>query len=104
MTQDSKQVSINRLDKDYLISCAENEREQLHTAVEFLNNKMQELKNSGKVIGTERIAVMTALNITHELLAYKQENDDYTYTMDTTIRRLQSKINDALIKDRQLEI
>ncbi len=104
MTQDSKPVSINLLDKEYLISCEENEREQLHTAVEFLNNKMQELKNSGKVIGTERIAVMTALNITHELLAYKQENDDYTYTMDTTIRRLQSKINDALIKDRQLEI
>ncbi len=104
MTQDSKPVSINLLDKEYLISCAENERELLHTAVEFLNNKMQELKNSGKVIGTERIAVMTALNITHELLAYKQENDDYTYTMDTTIRRLQSKINDALIKDRQLEI
>ncbi len=104
MIQDLKPVSITILDKEYLISCAEDEREQLLTAVEYLHDKMQELKSSGKVIGTERIAVMTALNITNELLAYKQENDDYTYTVDTTIRRLQSKIDDALVKEGQLEI
>ena len=104
MIQDLTPVSITILDKEYLISCAEDEREQLLTAAEFLHGKMQELKSSGKVIGTERIAVMTALNITNELLAYKQENDDYTYTLDTTIRRLHSKIDDALVKEGQLEI
>ena len=104
MMQDLKTVNITILDKEYLISCADEEREQLLTAAEFLHDKMHELKNSGKVIGTERIAVMTALNISNELLAYKQENDDYTYTLDTTIRRLHSKIDDALVKEGQLEI
>ena len=104
MTQESKPVSIHILDKEYLISCTEDERDQLHSAVDFLNNKMQELKNSGKVIGTERIAVMAALNITHELLAYKQENDDYTCNIDTTIKRLQSKFDKALFREKQLEI
>jgi len=60
------------------------------------------MKNSGRVIGSERIAVMTALNLAHDLLAYKQENDDYTSSVDTTIQRLQSKIDEALTKGNQL--
>jgi len=104
MNETGKPVSISILDKEYLISCEESEREQLHTAVEFLNAKMLEMKNSGRVIGSERIAVMTALNLAHDLLAYKQENHDYTSSVDTTIQRLQNKIDEALIKGRQLEM
>lgn len=104
MNENGKPVTVSILDKQYLISCDDNEREQLHTAITFLNTKMLEMKNSGKVIGSERIAVMTALNLAHELLAYKRENDDYTSSVDTTIQRLQSKIDEALIKGRQLEM
>lgn len=104
MNENGKPVTVSILDKQYLISCDDNEREQLHTAVTFLNAKMLEMKNSGRVIGSERIAVMTALNLAHELLAYKQENDDYTSSVDSTIQRLQSKIDEALIKGRQLEM
>ena len=96
MSPDLKPVSVTILDKEYLISCTEEERDQLHNAVEFLNEKMQELKGSGKVIGAERIAVMAALNITHELIAYKQKNEDYTESIDSTVRRLQTKIDNAL--------
>ena len=104
MSQSVKPVSINILDKEYLISCSEDEREQLHTAVNFLNMKMKEVKDSGKVIGSERVAVMTALNISHELLAYKRNNQDYTSSIDNTLRRLQNKIDEALLKGRQLEM
>ena len=104
MNENGKPVTVNILDKEYLISCDENEREQLHTAVTFLNAKMLGMKNSGRVIGSERIAVMTALNLAHELLAYKRENDDYTSSVDNTIQRLQSKIDKALVKGRQLEM
>ena len=103
MTNGSKPVNVTILDKEYLISCKDNEREQLHSAVSYLNHKLQELKNSGKVIGTERIAVMTALNIANEFLAYRQENNDYTHIVDATIKRIQGKINSALDKDRNLE-
>lgn len=104
MNENGKPVTVKLLDKDYLISCNESEREQLHTAVNFLNAKMQEMKNSGRVIGSERIAVMTALNLAHDLLAYKRENDVYTSSVDTTIQRLRNKIDKALVKGRQLEM
>ncbi len=93
----SKPVTVLILDKEYRISCKEDEREQLHTAVEFINGKMRELKNNANVIGTERIAVMAALNMANELLAYKRKNEDYTSSIDTMVRRLQTKIDDALI-------
>ena len=104
MKENGNPVTITILDKEYLISCDEDEREQLHTAVTFLNTKMQDMKNSGRVIGSERIAVMTALNLAHELLAYKQENDDYTSIVDTTIQRLKGKIDEALVKGKQMEM
>lgn len=101
---DQKPVSVNILDKEYLISCNDEEREQLHTAVTFLNMKMKDVKDSGKVIGAERIAVMTALNISHELLAYKRDSADYTSTIDKTIQRLKNKLDEALTNGKQLEI
>jgi cell division protein ZapA len=104
MNDSGKPVTVKILDKEYLISCSEEEREPLRTAVTSLNVKMLDMKNSGRVIGSERIAVMTALNLAHELLAYKQENDDYTSSVDTTVQRLQSKIDEALVKGRQLEM
>ena len=101
---EGKPVSVHILDKEYLISCEDSERDQLHSAVTYLNMKMKEVKDSGKVIGAERIAVMTALNIAHELLAYKRENDDYTTTIDKTVQRLRNKLDEALTNGKQLEI
>ena len=103
MNQDPKPVSIIILDKEYLISCTDDERDQLHIAAKYLSEKLQELKNTGRVIGTERIAVMTALNIASELLSCKSENNDYTDTIDTTIRRLHNKIEVALDKGPPLQ-
>lgn len=104
MSKDSAPVSVIVLEKEYLITCEENERESLRNAADYLNQKMDEMKRSGSVIGVERIAVMTALNITNELIAYKKENQDYTSSVDSTLKRLQNKINDALARDTQLDM
>lgn len=104
MSGGAKPVTVNILDKDYLISCSESEREQLHTAVSYLNHKMLEVKNAGKVVGTERIAVMAALNIAHELLACRMESDQYNTSVDSTVRRLQLKIEEALSQGVALEM
>lgn len=104
MSEQTSPVKVTILDKEYLISCSEDERDQLRTAVDLLNEKMLDMKRSGNVIGTERIAVMTALNMTHELLAYKQKNQDYTSKIDSTLKRLQGKINEALTREAQLDI
>lgn len=93
---DSKPVSVYIMDKEYLIACEENERELLQHAVNLLNEKMQEVRHSGSVIGTERIAVMAALHIAHDLIEYKNQNEDYTSRIDDDVKRLRQKIEKAL--------
>ncbi len=104
MNDVSKPVNVTILDKEYLISCTDDERDLLHRAIELLNLKMREVKSSGNVIGSERIAVMAALHIAHELLQYKDRNESYNSNIDSLIRRLQTKIDDALVHGKQLEI
>ena len=101
MTGEVKPVTVKILDKEYLVSCRDDERDQLHAAVSFLNERMLEVKNSGKVVGSERVAVMAALNIAHLLLACQRQNADYSSSIDTTIRRLHSKIDEALMTRSQ---
>ena len=98
-------ITIHILDKEYMIACEDNERHDLQRAADYLDNKMREIRDSGKIIGTDRIAVMAALNITHELLA--QDGSAVTKTdvsVGTRIRSIQDKIDDALYRSRQLEI
>lgn len=96
MTQ-SKPVRVSILDKEYLISCPDDEREQLYAVVDFVNEKLLEVKGSGNVIGTERIVMMATLNIANELLAYKRKNKDYTESVDSIVKRLQTKIDGVLV-------
>jgi len=96
MDSEAKPVSVQILDKEYVVACRENERESLFAAVEFLNRKMRELRDGGKVIGSERIAVMSALNIAHEYLEYKVRKDAYANTVGQAINRIHSKLSGAL--------
>lgn len=61
-------VTVQILDKEYSIICPQEERTNLVSAARYLDGKMREIRSSGKVIGADRIAVMAALNITHDLL------------------------------------
>ena len=61
-------LEVRILEKDYLVSCPDDKRASLESAAGHLDEKMREIRSSGKVHGTERIAVMAALNITYELL------------------------------------
>ena len=68
MAESAKTIDISILGRNYKIACEEGEREALLEAVSYLDGKMGEIKNAGKVNGTDRIAVMAALNIAHEFL------------------------------------
>lgn len=102
MTTEAKPVTVQILDKDYIVACRDEEREQLFSAVELLNRRMRELRESGKVIGAERIAVMAALNLAHELHALKRRNETVSGDMDATLRRIQDKLSGALSRRRPL--
>jgi cell division protein ZapA len=64
-------LQINVMGREFRIACPEDEQKGLLEAVDYLNQKMGEIRDHGKVIGLERIAIMAALNIAHELLATK---------------------------------
>lgn len=72
--QDENTVSISVLDKEYLVSCPSEARGELVAAANSLDQRMREIKAAGKVFGLERIAVMTALNLSHELMQLREEN------------------------------
>lgn len=96
MSADMRPVTVTILDKEYLISCPIDEHDQLHRAAKLLNQKMLELKTSGKVVGTERIAVLAALNMASELQSCQNETSAFNSSVDAAVRRLQSKIDAAL--------
>ena len=90
---DAQAVSIQLLEKEYSINCPADAEAELLASADFLNEKMQEIRQNGKVLGLERIAVMTALNLAHELLHSKQ---DYNNSVEERLRHLGNKIDSAL--------
>ena len=69
MNADSKGLQINVMGREFRVACPEHEQADLLQAVDYLNRKMTEIRDHGKVVGLERIAIMTALNIAHEYLS-----------------------------------
>ncbi len=99
MSGESIPVSVLILDKEYRIACGEKERESLLQTSQFLDQKMREIRDSGKVIGTDRIAVMAALNMAHELLLQKSESASGSENISQRIHSIQQKIDAALSKN-----
>ena len=89
---DRETVSVNILDKEYLVASPEEARHELERSARYLDEKMREIRNSGRVFGTERIAVMAALNITHELL----QSSSMPESAESLLRDMDRKISQAL--------
>ena len=103
-TSETKTVTVTILDKEYLVNCPEEEHHDLIRSADFLDRKMREIRDAGKIIGSERIAVMAALNISHELLTQSSESGKIDSSIGQRIKGLEAKIEDALYQSRQLEI
>jgi len=61
-------MEINIMGREFRIACTPEEQKSLREAVDYLSRKMQEIKDQGKVTGLDRVAIMAALNISHEYL------------------------------------
>jgi cell division protein ZapA len=71
VSTEARGVTISIMGREFRVACPEGEEKQLQASVEFLNRKMKDVRDNGKVVGNDRIAVMAALNIAHEFLAQK---------------------------------
>jgi cell division protein ZapA len=94
MSQQPTTVEVKILDKEYLVACPEGEHEALLRSARHLDTKMREIRGSGKVFGTERIAVMAALNITHELLVRDTMSDATSSILATMSDKLDTVLGE----------
>ena len=99
---DAKTIEISILGRTYKIACEDDEREALMQAVAYLDGKMGEIKKAGKVSGTDRIAVMAALNIAHELLSMKLGNGFDIGQAKRKISQIEARIDEALARQDKL--
>ncbi|MFQ5634190.1 MAG: cell division protein ZapA [Gammaproteobacteria bacterium] len=97
-------VNVKILEKEYQISCPADERKALVDSAEMLNSKMREIRDSGKVVGLDRIAVMAALNIANDLINANGIGENLESTAKTKVRAMRERIESALQSGQQLEL
>ena len=85
-------VAVDILGKSFNINCPKGHEAELKEAAEYLNTQMRELRASGKAVGLEKIAIITALNITHDLLSSRR----YARSNEQQLRELTSQLDSAL--------
>lgn len=96
-------VTVSILDKEYQVASPPEEKHALIEAAQYLDKNMRDIRNGGRVVGGERIAVMAALNIAYELLQAQTANVGGK-ALEADIKRLNGKLEEALMQARQLEI
>ncbi|HEX6066101.1 MAG TPA: cell division protein ZapA [Longimicrobiales bacterium] len=102
MNADSKGLQINIMGREFRVACREDEQQGLLEAVEYLNRKMQDIRSSGKVVGLERIAIMAALNITHEFLTTKVGGDFDMAELKRRMARMENVLDQVMSDQDQL--
>lgn len=97
-------VNISILGRDYQISCPPSEEEALRKSARYLDSQMEKVKSRGSTLAFEKVAVMAALNICHELLLKNLQNSESENNSLKKIKDLETKIEQALQSSRQIEI
>jgi cell division protein ZapA len=97
-------VTVRILEKEYFVSCPQDERADLLDSAEYLNKKMREIRDTGKVVGADRIAVMAALNMANELLRLRKLDTDLQGAVTGRVKQRREGVEGALQRTRQLDL
>lgn len=103
MSQDISTLDVFILDKAYKIACPPSEQDNLRRAANYLDRKMREIRGSGKIMGLDRIAVIAALNISHELLAMRQQHQGENVS-SADIAALMKRMENALAETAETDL
>jgi len=101
---DAQPINISILDKDYKVACPPGEQSALLESAKFLDNKMREIRDTGNIMGSERIAVITALNMANDLLRTSNVDKELGQELPPRLKDLENKISRVLEQAKQLEI
>ncbi len=97
-------MTVNILGKEYQVACPPDEVDSLTQAARFLDEKMAEIRQTGKVVGLDRIAVMAALNITHELLSGQSAHSEKETAVSQRLSQINERVGTALEQHKQLDL
>jgi cell division protein ZapA len=97
-------LGVRILEKEYIVACGADERSDLIDSAEFLNKRMKEIRDSGKIIGLDRIAVMAALNLAHEVIKMRARDTGLEHETGHRLKVLRERVESALEKGQQLEL
>jgi cell division protein ZapA len=97
-------VTVRILDKEYFVGCPPDERNDLLESAEYLNKKMREIRDTGKVVGADRIAVMAALNMANELLRLRKLEQELSGSVSGRVKNMRERVEGALQRTRQLDL
>jgi cell division protein ZapA len=96
MSKEPKGLDVNIMGREFRVACTDEERRELLKAVDFLNTKMRDIRDTGKVIGVERVAIMAALNIAHEYLSTRTEGGFDVREFKRRMLSMQATIDQAM--------
>jgi cell division protein ZapA len=101
MSTGSKGICVRILEKEFRVACSQEQEHALRDAAQYLDKQMRQIRQTGRVIGVERIAVMAALNITNELLTLKNTPCDHGELFSERLKTLQERIDGVLAATTQ---
>lgn len=101
---DIKPVTVNIMGNEYHVSSPEDQIFQLEKAAKELDQRMREIKESGRIVGIERIAVMAALNMTYELQQNGSSSPKNSSVITSRIKKMQKQIDSTLASNAQMEL
>lgn len=104
MNDQSTAVQVKILDKEYQVNCPPSDQEALMKSARYLDENMRKIKSRGNIHGAEKIAVMAALNITHDMLRKNRLINETRHVTTQQVKGLEDKIEMALASGKQLEI
>ena len=104
MTEKIAQVSVRILDKEYQVACPAEERTDLLDSAEILNEKMREIRDSGRIVGLDRIAVMAALNMANDLIHAKARDQELEGGISNRLKQISDRVDNVLSGTQQLDL
>jgi cell division protein ZapA len=102
--KESATVTVRILEKEYFVSCPQDERADLLDSAEYLNKKMREIRDTGKVVGADRIAVIAALNMANELLRLRKVDAEIQGAVSGRVKHMRERVEKAIQRTRQLDL